>query len=367
MFLRNAWYVAAWDSELTDTLLPVQLLGEKVVLFRKRDGTPAALEDACPHRKLPLSMGRIKGDDVECGYHGLTFDCTGTCTRVPGADVIPHVARVRAYPLEERCGLLWIWMGDAERADTSKIFEVDNWGDPAWGVNRGESMMLACNYLYMTDNLLDPSHVAWVHQSSFASSACEDTPLETTIGDDGVTVWRWMIDSEPAPFYAPFLRFDGNADRKQHYEVRYPCNAIIRAVFQPANTRREGDAEDAHEQVFLMDSYNFMTPVDETHTKYYWFQMRNFAPDDADVSARFASSVRGAFEEDRVVLEAVQRGIADKTTPNLNLKIDAGPLRFRWGLAQLIEAEGGDARTKVGDELQPASPTPPAPRLAAAQ
>lgn len=337
MFLRNAWYVVAWEHEVAEGLMPVRVLGESIVLYRRRDGSVAALEDACPHRKLPLSMGRIKGDDVECGYHGLTFDGTGACTRVPGAERIPHVARVRAYPIHERYGLLWVWMGEAEKADPAEIVAVDHWGDPAWGINRGESMVLACNYLYMTDNLLDPSHVAWVHQSSFASSACEETPLETTVAPDGVTVWRWMIDSEPAPFYAPFLKFSGHCDRKQHYEVRYPSNAIIKAIFVPANSHREG--EPLHEDVFLMDSYNFMTPVDENHTKYYWFQMRNFAPDDAEVSARFASSVRGAFEEDRVVLEAVNQGMANRQTPNLDLKIDVGPLRFRRRLQQMIEAE----------------------------
>ncbi|WP_416859532.1 Rieske 2Fe-2S domain-containing protein [Mesorhizobium sp. M8A.F.Ca.ET.057.01.1.1] len=204
MFLRNCWYVAAWDHEVADRLMPTRILGEDIVLFRRTDGVVAALEDACPHRKLPLSMGRIKGDTVECGYHGLTFDSTGTCTRVPGAEKIPHVACVRSYPIAERYGLLWIWMGEAAKADPDLIFAVDHWGDPAWGVNRGESMALDCNYLYMTDNLLDPSHVSWVHQSSFGGvQAMEDAPLETTVGVDGVTVWRWVVDAAPAPFYAP--------------------------------------------------------------------------------------------------------------------------------------------------------------------
>lgn len=294
MFLKDAWYVAAWDREIGRDLTPKTILGENVVLYRKQDGSPAALEDACPHRKMPLSLGRIKGDEVECGYHGLTFDCSGTCTRVPGAERVPHVAHVRSYPVEERYGLVWIWMGEKALADPANIFQVENWGDASWGINRGESMTLDCNYLYMTDNLLDPSHVAWVHQTSFASSACEETPLETTVRDDGVTVWRWMLDSEPAPFYAPFLRFAGKCDRNQHYEVRYPCNAIIKAIFSPAGTGGEG--RHLHPDTFLMDSYNFMTPVDETHTRYLWFQMRNFAPDDAEVSQRFASSVRGPRE-----------------------------------------------------------------------
>lgn len=338
MFLRNTWYVAAWDHEVpAGTPKPVKVLGEEIVLYRKTDGSVAALEDACPHRKLPLSMGRIKGDTLECGYHGLTFDCSGACVRIPGAERIPSAARVHSYLLVERYGLLWIWMGAAEKADPALIFQVENWGDPAWGLNRGESMLLDCNYLYMTDNLLDPSHVAWVHQTSFGNAAAEATPLEMTVGERGLTVWRWMTDVEPAPFYAPFLKFSGRCDRKQHYEVHYPCNAIIRAIFVPANTGGEG--RPYHEDVFLMDSYNFMTPVDEAQTRYYWFQMRNFAPDDAEVSRRFTQSVRAAFEEDRVILNAVQKGMANKRSPNINLKIDTGPLRFRRTLAKLIEAE----------------------------
>lgn len=338
MFLRNCWYVAAWGHEVGRALKPIKVLGEEIVLYRQTDGVVAALEDACPHRKLPLSMGRLKGDNVECGYHGLTFDCSGACTRVPGAEKIPHVARVQRYPIVERYGLLWIWMGAAKKADPAKIFEVQHWGDPAWGVNRGETMAVDCNYLYVTDNLLDPSHVSWVHQTSFGGvQAMEDVPMQTTVGESGVTSWRWMMNMEPSPFYAQFLRFKGNCDRKQHYEMRYPCNAIIKAIFTPAGTG--GDDRKPHEDVFLMDSYNFMTPVDETHTNYTWFQMRNFAPGDEEVSRIFTNSVRAAFEEDRIVLNAVQKGMANKRTPNLDLRIDVGPLRFRRNLDKLIEAE----------------------------
>jgi phenylpropionate dioxygenase-like ring-hydroxylating dioxygenase large terminal subunit len=337
MFLTNAWYVAAWDHEITRALTPVRMLGQQIVLYRTTDGRIAALEDACPHRKLPLSMGRLKGDQVECGYHGLTFDETGTCTRVPGAERIPHRACVRAYPVEERYGLVWVWMGDPALADPARIFEVPNWGDPTWGVNRGDAMTLNCNYLYMTDNLLDPSHVAWVHQSSFAGAGTDEVPLNTDVHERGVTVWRWMTDIPPAPFYAQFLKFTGTCDRKQHYEVHWPSHAIIKAIFVPAGTGGEG--KPLHPDSFVMDSYNFMTPVSETETRYYWFQMRNFAPDDAEVSARFATSVRGAFEEDRVILNAVQKGMAAMHTPNLDLAIDLGPLRFRQRLQKMIEAE----------------------------
>lgn len=337
MFLHNTWYIAAWDRELGRAPMAVRVLGEDIVLYRKSDGSAAALEDACPHRKLPLSMGRIQGDYLECGYHGLTFDCKGTCVKVPGADRIPDAARVRSYPLELRYGLLWIWMGEPERADPATIHQIPHWDDPTWGCNQGEAIDMACNYLHITDNLLDPSHVSWVHQSSFGGAACEDTPLDTTVAANGVTVSRWMRDVEPAPFYVPFLKFKGHCDRKQQYEVRFPSHAYIKAIFVPAGTG--GDDQPLHPDGFIMDSYNFMTPVDATHTRYYWFQMRNFAPGDAEVSRQFTESVRFAFGEDKLILEAVQKGTDHARVPPIGLKIDLGPTRFRRAMAQLIADE----------------------------
>jgi vanillate O-demethylase monooxygenase subunit len=340
MFLKNAWYVAALGSEVGRSLLPVKLLGEDIVLYRKRDGGVAALEDACPHRKLPLSMGRLKEDTVECGYHGLVFDCSGQCVHAPGLARVPRAAVARSYPVEERYGMVWVWMGDPAKADPAGIVEVDHWGDPAWGMNRGDAMTVRCHYLYLTDNLLDPSHVSWVHQTSFGNAAIIGEPLDTEVRDDGVLVSRWMRNVEVAPFYAKFVRFRGNCDRKQHYEVRFPSHAVIRAIFTPAGTA--SDTEPFHPDVFLMDSYNFLSPVDESTTRYFWFQMRNFSPDDAEVSRQFSEDVRQAFEEDRAVLEAVHRGMA-KSPSTMNLPLDSGPLRFRRRMGEMIDAERAEA------------------------
>lgn len=342
MYLKNAWYVAALESEIGSGLVPVKILGEPVVIYRKQDGGLVGLEDACPHRKLPLSMGRLKGDEVECGYHGLMFDCSGTCTKVPGAEKIPHVARVRSYPLHSRYGFIWIWMGDVRLADPAKITHVDFWGEPGWGHNQPDAMLFDCNYLYITDNLLDPSHVSWVHQSSFGGAGTEDTPIETTVTEGAVTAWRWMINTAPAPFYAPLLKFQGNADRKQHYEMRYPSNMLARAIFTPAGHGGVGKPD--HADVFYMDSYNFLTPIDDKQTRYFWFQMRNVRADDTALSQQMNAGIRAVFEEDRLVLNAVQKGMDNKLTPNLDLKIDAAPLRFRRRLAQMIEAEQQQSR-----------------------
>ena len=337
MFLRNAWYAAARDKDIGTGLVPTTLLGEAIVMYRKLDGRGVALEDACPRRKLPLSMGRLKGDAVECGYHGLTFDCSGACVRSPGAERIPPSARVRACPVERRYGLLWVWMGDADQAEPATIFHVEPCGDPAWRLNQGDAMEVACNDLYITDNLLDPSHVTWVHPTSFAGAACEDTPLETTVADNGLTLSRWMNDVDAAPFDAPFLKFTGRCERKQQYELRFASHAAIKAIFTPAGSGGDGAAP--HPDAFIMDRYNLMTPIDANTTQYDGFQMGNFAPGDAQVSQRFADSVRAAFEEDRVILEALHKGMVNQCTPNIDLRIDNGPLRLRRRMAQLIEAE----------------------------
>jgi phenylpropionate dioxygenase-like ring-hydroxylating dioxygenase large terminal subunit len=345
MFLRNAWYVAALDSELTDKLMPVKILNERIVLYRKSDGHAVALEDACVHRKLPLSMGRIKGDNVECAYHGMTYDGSGQCVRLPCADRIPKGARVHSYPIVSRYGLLWVWMGEPQLAEPSGIFEVEHYGDPAWGITRGDAMTVDCNYLYMTDNLLDPSHVAWVHPGSFGNAACESETVHVKADPAGVTAFRWMRDVEVAPLYVPFVRFLGSCDRLQHYEVRYPSHALIKAVFVPSGAGAP-DAEH-HPSAFVMDSYNFLTPVDEEHTRYYWFQMRNVRPDDPLASQLLADGVRGAFEEDRVILNAVQQSFATTHSPHIDIAIDSAPLRFRRRLRQIIDAERApDARAE---------------------
>lgn len=228
-------------------------------------------------------------------------------------------------------------MGNPVLADPEDIFQIENWGDPAWGMNRGAAMELDCNYLLMCDNLLDPTHVAWVHGSSFGQAATKDTPLRIKKTDQGIIVHRWMMDVEPAPFYKKVVAFKGNCDRLQHYEVRYPSHALIRAVFTPAGTG--GPEGPLHADTFIMDSYNFMTPTTDGKTRYYWFQLRNIRPDDADLSQMMSEDVQHAFEEDRAVLNAVQKGMSSKTSPHIDLPIDGGQLRFRRQLEAMIAEE----------------------------
>ena len=335
-FLKNAWYVAALSSAIGRTLTAMRILGEAIVVYRTQDGTPAALEDACPHRKLPLSMGRIKGDAVECGYHGLTFDCSGQCIDAATQERIPPFARVRSYPVRDQYGLLWIWMGATDKP-LPAVFELEHHDNPAWNITGGDSLLCKCNYLWLVDNLLDPSHVAWVHRTSFGGGGTDNTPLQVADDAAGVVCSRWINGQPPPPFYAPLVKFEGLADRYQHYEVRFPSLAINKGIYVPAGKGGPGMVDGT--DTYRMVSYNFLTPVDEDTTLYFWLQHRNTDPHDADITQRAAVGAKAAFEEDRVILEAVHQGMKNRSTQTTGLLLDAAANRFRKRLAALIAAE----------------------------
>lgn len=340
-YIHNAWYVCARSQDIGRSLHPVTVLGQNIVLYRQTGGAVAALEDACPHRKLPLSQGALEGDRVVCGYHGLTFDPTGACVAAPTQPgSVPGRARVVSYPLRERYGFVWIWPGDAARAAATPLIDIPDYDNPDWGRTTCGALDIDCNFLWITDNLLDPSHVAWVHLTSFAGAGTDNVPLEITEEAGRIIVWRWIKDRPPPPYYAPFLAFDGACDRKQHYECRLPAIAINKSIYTPAGTG--GADEGLPETAFVNYSYNFMTPVDADRSLYFWFQHRNQRPDDAEMSDAMFAGATMAFNEDKAVLEAVHAGMKLARTPYINLGLDAAAMRFRRMVERAVAAEKPD-------------------------
>ncbi len=338
MYLRNCWYVAGWSKDFGHQLKGETYLGEEIVIYRMEDSTPVALEDACPHRKLPLSKGNLIGDNVECGYHGLTFNCKGACVAAPTQkELIPHRAVVKSYPVVDRYRLLWIWMGETEKADPDLIYPIENFANPDWGYTDGGVLDIACNYLWICDNLLDPSHVAWVHVTSFAGAGTDDGPLDIEKTEHGVIVSRWIYGQPPSPYYAGLVKFDGVCDRLQHYEMSLPGIGLNKSVYTPVGSG--GPKAPPVDLTYVNISYNFMTPIDQNRSRYFWFQHRNTDPDDKAVSEKMNAGAHMAFEEDRVVLEEVHRGMENAATPYIDLGLDAGAKLFRRLLDREIEAE----------------------------
>lgn len=338
MFLRNCWYVAGWSGDFGRSLRPEIYLGERILFYRLEDGTPVALEDACPHRKLPLSDGSLRGEFVECGYHGLTFDRTGACVAAPTQrENIPDRAVVKSYPVVDRYRFLWIWMGDPALADSDRIFCIENFDDPDWGKTDGGVLDIDCNYLWVCDNLLDPSHVAWVHVTSFGGAGTEREPLDIRKTHRGVVVSRWIGDRPPSPYYAGLVNFSGNCDRLQHYEMCLPAIGLNKSIYTPVGTG--GYGREPVDGTLINISYNFMTPIDDDRTRYFWFQHRNSDPDNREISEFMNAGARTAFEEDRAVLEKVHLGMKHMKTPNIDLGLDAGAKQFRVMLGRAIQAE----------------------------
>ncbi len=117
----NAWYATAWGHEVARTLSKRTVCDHDIVLFRQQDGAVAALEDACWHRLMPLSLGTLEGDTVVCGYHGLRFNGAGRCTFMPAQKTINPSAGVRSYPTVEKHRLIWLWPGDPALADPASV------------------------------------------------------------------------------------------------------------------------------------------------------------------------------------------------------------------------------------------------------
>ncbi|EIE49366.1 vanillate O-demethylase oxygenase [Salipiger aestuarii] len=336
-FVRNAWYVAAWSTEIDDELRRFTILGDHVVMFRKTDGTVAALEDRCPHRLLPLSRGKRVGDTVQCGYHGLTFDCSGACVRVPGQTNLPKSARVDAFPIVENHGIVWIWMGDPTRADPETVFDMPEFSDPNWAVHHGDALHLESHYLNVAENLVDPAHVSFVHPTTLGNAASENVPVHVQTEGEAIVAWRWIRDGEPIGFFKAFGGFTGNVDRWHYYYLYTPCTAVI--DFGSIETERQCREEDRGDGVRIF-ALHFMTPVTETHTIDRWMHIRNAAIDDPEAATRMDAMFRTAFAEDKAILEAVQsEELRPQKRRPLRIAIDRGPLVYRKRINDLLELE----------------------------
>lgn len=202
-YLKNCWYVAAYSRDVTRKPLARTLLGEPLVLYRTQGGDPTVLYDRCPHRFAPLSLGKLVGDEIECGYHGLRFSQAGNCTHNPHSSGIPKAARVRAYPTVERGGFIWYWPGDVERADRSLIPVFEFLDDPAhFSVVRGY-LHVACSYQVVVDNLLDLSHTPFLHPQFRSDEVSAEAMLAATTSklfreESRIFAYR-LIEDLPVP------------------------------------------------------------------------------------------------------------------------------------------------------------------------
>ncbi|WP_293882116.1 aromatic ring-hydroxylating dioxygenase subunit alpha [Sphingomonas sp.] len=309
-YLRNSWYVAAWSREIADKPFARTMLDEDIVLYRGADGAVAALEDRCPHRHLPLSMGSVTPAGLQCGYHGLVMGGDGRCVSVPSQQAAPPNARVKAYVVVERYGWVWVWMGAAENADPALIPDFGLL-DSAEHAAVGKTNRVACDYRLVTDNLMDLSHVGYVHTSTIGNAAFgEKGKLTVQRTEHGVSATRLVPDVPPPPLYVKsgVLPEGKNLDRWSTMQYLAPSCVIIHTGGAEVGT---GALEGKYKHGLNLWVMNAMTPETSTTTNYFWASVRAHALGDAAADTLFFEGVGAAFEEDRIVLEAQQR-VLDK-------------------------------------------------------
>lgn len=343
--VRHAWYVLAWSDEVGGAPLARRVLEQPVVVFRQQDGRAVALLDRCAHKLVPLSLGEVVGDTLQCAYHGLRFDGRGRCVHVPGQRQIPASACVRAFPLIERYGALWIWMGDADQADPGRLPTIERYDTPGWAVLRGAPSRHQTHYLNIVENLQDPAHTTYVHRRTIGNPASDGVMPTTEVHADHIVTYRWTRNSPPPPIEHQSGQFAGLTDRCQYYRFYPPCVSRVDVATIDAGTAATEANLDRGRRAF---SYKFLTPETDTSTHFFWLHIRNFSLHDAAVEAELRDAFTQTFEEDNVITSALQReqdatGVRQMTW----LDIDAGPSRARRWIEAMAAAErtaeaGGD-------------------------
>jgi phenylpropionate dioxygenase-like ring-hydroxylating dioxygenase large terminal subunit len=337
MFPHNGWYAAIWSADLASEPLARVFLGERVVLFRTAGGRAAALEDRCCHRAAPLSRGTVTGEALRCGYHGLLFDRDGRCIEVPIQTQIPPGARVRAYPVHEQWNVVWIWMGDPARADRALVPELPWLDSDEWTATPGY-LHLESNAQLLVDNLLDFTHVAYLHGRTIAGDPKEATiPTRTERLAQGIRTGRWMLDVNPPPLFAAAGGFNGPVDRWQWATWLPPSNVYIDVGCARHGT---GAPEGDRSQGISIWSTHLVTPETETSCHYHFGFARNFQRDDAAMSRLLFEGSRETFLEDKVMLEAQQRNLQGGALNGLiDVATDVAQLQVRRILDDLMRAE----------------------------
>jgi vanillate O-demethylase monooxygenase subunit len=353
MFLHNAWYIAAEPAELSQGPVARTILNESLVLYRAEDGELAALQDRCPHRLLPLSLGKVVGRNIRCAYHGAEFAPSGECARIPGQKSLPKAVKVRSYPVVLRHGYCWVWMGDpAASQDYSTIPDGYAPSDaPDWNGVYGHFESMKVDYQLLNDNVIDITHAEFVHPESFGgqevqffrnahkgndyverglSYNLEERSLHFRLtaremGDDGAPLWRHMVaEGLGLPGYSGAVHFTIDVDWWS------PCYCKFMLSARPT------DRPDV--PMARICNLHAAIPETERTTHYFYRSVRNYG-DEAGIPA-LKQMADFIFGQDKPILEAQQRLVGDHDLFDLSPVSFAGdrlPIEARRILKRMID------------------------------
>lgn len=343
-YVRNAWYVAAWSHELeAGTPFPAAILDQPIVIYRAETGRLVALEDRCVHRLAPLSLGRCEGERLRCMYHGMLYDPDGKVAEIPGQELVPKQARVRSYPVSDRHSWVWVWMGDPARTDEALIPPAVGLDDPHYILGHGH-LDYEAEARLINDNLLDFSHLSYVHANSFgAGPQFADTLPKLETLDRGVRYSRWMTDT----YGQSSRKSDVPIDSFMTYDFLIPGVLLMWSGNYPAGTARAMDfaaprLEDAQGNVTFTSQA--VTPTGRRTSRYFFSWGPRVGHGDEALRDTLMQLAGMAFGEDKVMIEAQQRVIDRTPEPKvMPTAHDKGVTLFNRLVERLAKADGAPA------------------------
>ncbi|HEY0766631.1 MAG TPA: aromatic ring-hydroxylating dioxygenase subunit alpha [Steroidobacteraceae bacterium] len=344
-FVFNEWYVAAFGVEVGRTLLKRRILGRNIVMFRTGDGRPVALDDRCAHRSFPLSAGRLDGDTLVCGYHGFRYDIRGDCIEVPSQAKCPQGIGVRNFAIAERGPLIWIWMGDLQCADEQRIPYQPWLSASDWTRSQGY-FALAASYVTLHENLMDLTHLSYLHAGSFGSADYARAAYETKLEDGHFSLTRRVVPTRLPPVWAqPTGILSDQAARITTSEFVSPGLHVVSAFFYdtalPTDRRREFRIKTAH----------IPTPESQTSTHYFIVHGRDFALDQVEVTRFIHEQLFSAFQEDVAGLAALEQVLADAAGAIYEISVasDSAAVAMRRYLKRRSDEEHAPSRLAAAE------------------
>jgi vanillate O-demethylase monooxygenase subunit len=343
-FVMNDWYVAAFGEEIKDQLLARTLLGRRLVFFRSSTGQVVALEDRCPHRSMPLSAGTLTQDTLVCAYHGLRFNTEGDCIEVPSQAHCPKNVGVKAYRTHERGAVVWIWMGEAEQADLSQL-PPQEWMESAeWERSQGY-LSLQASYVRLHENLLDLTHLSFLHAKSFGTPDYAKAAFESEIGNGQFALLRNVVPTTLPPVWGipTGLTGQGQAARIVRSTFRSLGLHEVSVTFYDCHLPENGHKNKRPE--FRIRTAHMPTPETATSTHYFIVHGRDFALSDPATTRFMHEQLFVAFQEDVDGLALQERALAQTPAEDLyefSVAADAPSVAMRRYVLtrQLKEAQG---------------------------
>ena len=333
--VRNCWYVAGRSGEIGRELMQRRILGVDVALYRTLAGAPVAVRNRCPHRSFPLAKGKLEGDILVCGYHGMQFDTSGRCAKMPSMPISPSNANVRSFPLVERYPLVWIWMGEPDLADEALVPDTSWLSDPARASVTGAFFMRS-DYVAMHENLLDQTHFPFLHPGTVGTPEYARSKLDVREEGEQIVIDRALRNSPPPGIYGvPAGIMHKRVDRLS--EARFISPAMHVAFAQILDPAPDGDAPGR----YRFNITHLITPETQHTIHYWWFNTRDFKLDDAEADRHLQTASEQAYLEDVDALEWISDVVRKDAEPqfDLNFAPDKPGLLMRRNLYRMAARE----------------------------